>query len=71
MSPLAIDAETFRALGHDLVDRIAALRDSFPQRPVTRDPWPWWKRTSTRSTVGGAVDAQLRPKVPNLPAAEL
>src|SRR5262245_7611305 len=39
-SPLAIDADTFRVLGHDLVERIAGLLDSFPQRPVTRDPSP-------------------------------
>ena len=35
-----MDAATFRALGHDLVDRLADLLASIPQRPVTRDQSP-------------------------------
>src|SRR5271170_3553124 len=35
VSPLAIDSRNFRALGHQLVDRIAAFLDSLPERPVT------------------------------------
>ena len=39
-APLAIDAETFKALGHQLVDQLAALMASVPTRPVTPDPRP-------------------------------
>lgn len=39
-APLEIDAATFRALGHRLVDDLAALLDSIPQRPVTRGQSP-------------------------------
>ena len=39
-APLAMDAAEFRALGHRLVDRVAALLESIPQRPVTRDESP-------------------------------
>jgi len=35
-TPLDIDADTFRALGHRLVDDIAAFLESLPSRPVTR-----------------------------------
>jgi aromatic-L-amino-acid/L-tryptophan decarboxylase len=35
VSPLAMDAQQFRTLGHQLVDRIAAFLDSLPQRPIT------------------------------------
>ena len=35
ISPVAIDAEDFRALGHALIDRIAGLLQSLPDRPVT------------------------------------
>ncbi len=36
-APLAMDAETFRKLGHRLVDQLAEFLESLPQRPVTRD----------------------------------
>ena len=39
-APLAMDAAEFRALGHRLVDQVAALLESIPQRPVTRDESP-------------------------------
>ncbi len=39
-SPLALDATTFRALGHRLVDQIAELLESVPRRPVTHDESP-------------------------------
>ena len=39
-SPLAIDAETFRALGYQLVDQVAARLESIPDGPVTRDESP-------------------------------
>ncbi len=35
LSPLAISSQEFRALGYQLVDRIASFLDSLPQRPVT------------------------------------
>jgi aromatic-L-amino-acid decarboxylase len=34
-APLEMDAEQFRSLGHDLVERIAGLLSSLPARPVT------------------------------------
>src|SRR5678815_774162 len=39
-TPLDIDAETFRALGHRLIEDIAAFLESLPTRPVTRSPPP-------------------------------
>jgi len=35
VSPLAIDPDEFRALGHALIDRIAGLLESLPDRSVT------------------------------------
>ncbi len=39
-APLAMDADTFRALGHRLVDQVATLLEAIPQGPVTRDQSP-------------------------------
>lgn len=39
-SPLAMDAATFRALGHQLVDHVAARLESIPEGPVTRNESP-------------------------------
>ena len=39
-APLAMDAETFRKLGHKLVDQLAGLLESLPSGPVTRDESP-------------------------------
>ena len=39
-SPLAMDAATFRALGHRLVDQLAGFLESLPRGPVTRDESP-------------------------------
>lgn len=39
-APLDLDAGEFRALGHDLIDRIADFLDSLPERPVTHDQTP-------------------------------
>jgi aromatic-L-amino-acid decarboxylase len=39
-SPLTIEPATFRALGHRLVDQIAAFLESLPSYPVTRDESP-------------------------------
>jgi len=47
-SPLAMDAATFRALGHRLVDQVATLLEAVPRGPVTRDQSP--------STVRDALD---------------
>jgi aromatic-L-amino-acid/L-tryptophan decarboxylase len=39
-SPLAMDAATFRALGHRLVDQLAECLEVLPRGPVTRDESP-------------------------------
>jgi glutamate/tyrosine decarboxylase-like PLP-dependent enzyme len=39
-APLALDAGTFRALGHQLVDQLASFLESVPRRPVTHDESP-------------------------------
>jgi glutamate/tyrosine decarboxylase-like PLP-dependent enzyme len=39
-APLDIAPDRFRAIGHQLVDRIADLLASIPERPVTRDESP-------------------------------
>jgi len=39
-APLAMDAATFRALGHRLVDQLAQSLDAMPRGPVTRDESP-------------------------------
>ena len=39
-APLAMDAATFRELGHRLVDQVAGFLESLPLGPVTRDESP-------------------------------
>jgi aromatic-L-amino-acid decarboxylase len=39
-APLAMDAATFRTLGHCLVDKVAEFLESVPHRPVTHDECP-------------------------------
>jgi len=39
-APLEMDAATFRALGHRLVEDVAGFLESVPDRPVTRDRSP-------------------------------
>jgi aromatic-L-amino-acid decarboxylase len=39
-APVAMDAETFRAVGHGLVDQLAGLLASLPHGPVTRNESP-------------------------------
>jgi glutamate/tyrosine decarboxylase-like PLP-dependent enzyme len=40
VAPLAIDAATFRKLGHHLVDELATFLESVPRRPVTHNESP-------------------------------
>jgi aromatic-L-amino-acid/L-tryptophan decarboxylase len=40
VSPLAMDAQQFRELGSQLIERIACFLDSLPERPVTRAESP-------------------------------
>ncbi len=47
-TPLDIDAEAFRALGHRLIEDIAAFLESLPTRPVTRSPQPSGVREALR-----------------------
>src|SRR4051812_3649281 len=46
--PLAMDAETFRAVGHRLVDQLAGLLDAVQTGPVTHDESP----TAVREALG-------------------
>src|SRR5215203_3301508 len=46
--PLAMDAGTFRALGHRLVDQLAGLLDAVQTGPVTHDESP----TAVREALG-------------------
>src|SRR6516162_7561720 len=39
-APLAMDAATFRLLGHRLVDQVAGFLEALPRGPVTRDESP-------------------------------
>ena len=39
-APVALDASTFRALGHRLVDQLADALEAVPRGPVTRDESP-------------------------------
>ena len=39
-SPISMDAATFRALGHRLVDQVAEFMESLPHRPLTHDESP-------------------------------
>jgi aromatic-L-amino-acid/L-tryptophan decarboxylase len=39
-APIAMDAATFRALGHRLVDQVAEYLEALPRGPVTRDESP-------------------------------
>ena len=47
-SPLQIAPARFREIGHQLVDQIAGLLESIPDRPVTRDESP----SSIREALG-------------------
>jgi len=45
-APVAMDAATFRTLGHRLVDQVAEFLESIPRGPVTRDESPSTVRES-------------------------
>ena len=55
-APLEMDAATFRALGHRLVDQLASLIEAVPAGPVTRDAPPSAVRASLG--LGGALPEQ-------------
>ena len=46
---LALDPETFRSAGHELVDRIAEFLETLPDRPVA----PGEEPATVRSLIGG------------------
>ncbi len=52
-APLEMDAATFRALGHRLVEDLAGFLDSVPSRPVTRDQSPSMVREAL--ALGGSL----------------
>ena len=60
----AMDAATFRAVGHQLVDHLAALLEAVPQGPLTRGRTP----TSVRQALGlsGALPEDGEPAGPLL-----
>jgi hypothetical protein len=67
---LAMDAVTFRELGHRLVDRIASFLESLPHGPVTREQSP----SSVRDALGlgGALpEAGMDPELPLEQTAQL
>jgi aromatic-L-amino-acid/L-tryptophan decarboxylase len=70
VSPLEIDPEQFRLLGHQLVDRIAGLLESLPNRPVTRGESPLDVRNALNADRGlpdrGADPAQLLNRAADL-----
>jgi glutamate/tyrosine decarboxylase-like PLP-dependent enzyme len=55
-APLAMDADTFKVLGHRLVDQLAELIASVPDRPVTRNDPPGDVRARIGAT--GPMPAQ-------------
>ncbi len=63
-APLAMDAATFRALGHRLVDQLAELIDAVPDGPVTRDAPPSAVRAAFG--LGGMLPEQGTPPGPLL-----
>jgi len=48
ISPAEMDAATFRAIGHRLVDQVAGLLEAVPSGPITRDESP----TMVREALG-------------------
>jgi aromatic-L-amino-acid/L-tryptophan decarboxylase len=59
-SPLAMDASTFRALVHRLVDQLAEFLESVPRRPVTHDESPSAVRDALDLT-GGLPELGMHP----------
>ena len=59
-APLAMDAATFRSLGHRLVDQVAGFLESMPVGPVTRDESPSEVREAL-SLAGPLPDSGMDP----------
>ena len=59
-APLAMDAATFRSLGHRLVDQVAGFLESLPLVPVTRDESPSEVREALNLT-GPLPEAGMDP----------
>lgn len=70
ISPVSMDAEEFRLLGHTLIDRIASLLESLPDRPVTTASPPTTVREALRADRPlpdqGAEPAQLMDRAADL-----
>ena len=49
VAPLAMGSGEFRALGHQLIDRIAEFLDTLPERPVTPAESPFEVREALRA----------------------
>ena len=62
IAPLDMDAETFRTLGHRLVDQLAAFLESVPNRPVTHNESPSQVRDALGLT-GPLPDTGADPSV--------
>jgi len=69
-APLAMDAETFRTLGHRLVDQLAERLEAVPDGPVNRDETPSAVREALGLTgplpEGGTAVGPLLEKVTRL-----
>jgi len=59
-SGLAMDAATFRALGHQLVDSVAEFLEGVPRRPLTRDASPSAVRKAL-ALEGGLPESGMDP----------
>src|SRR3954468_13944926 len=59
-APLAMDADTFSTIGHQLVDQLSALLAAVPSRPVTIDQSPSSLRTAL-NTHGPLPEAGADP----------
>lgn len=62
-TPIDIEPERFRQLGHDMIDRIADLLSSFSNRPVTKGVTPpevrEWLRSSDSLPANGSDAGQI------------
>ncbi len=69
-APLEINAADFRTIGHQLVERVADLFDTLPQRPITPGETPAEVRQALDATRplpdGGSDPAQLMERATDL-----